>query len=194
MPAQSQPKVLLHVCCGPCATYPLPSLRNEGFEVMGYYYNPNIHPYTEYLKRRESLEKFAEAAQLKLILDPDYDAVKYFQQISYRETQRCRVCYQMRLEKAAHIAARGKFDYFTSTLLVSTYQNHNLIKETGQAMGEKYGVPFLYRDFREGFKQTIQLSRDMGLYRQQYCGCLYSELERYAGRNVNKAKETGKLK
>ncbi|WP_276661343.1 epoxyqueuosine reductase QueH, partial [Syntrophomonas wolfei] len=92
---------------------------------------------------------------------------------------RCLLCYQMRLEQAAHIARKGKFDYFTTTLLVSKYQKHELIREIGEAIGEKYELPFLYRDFREGFRQTGIIAREMGLYRQQYCGCLYSEMERY---------------
>ncbi|MBP8820007.1 MAG: epoxyqueuosine reductase QueH, partial [Syntrophomonadaceae bacterium] len=112
--------------------------------------------------------------------------VEYFQNISYRENQRCLFCYRLRLEQAAHVAKKGKFDYFSTTLLVSKYQKHHLIKEVGEAVGEKYGVPFLYQDFREGFKQSVECSKAMGLYRQQYCGCLYSEMERYAPRDLVK--------
>ncbi|MDD2586662.1 MAG: epoxyqueuosine reductase QueH [Syntrophomonadaceae bacterium] len=179
-------KVLLHICCGPCATYPVPWLREQGYEVMGYFYNPNIHPYTEYIKRKEALEDYAERVDLKVIFDKKYNPVEYFQNISYRESRRCLICYQMRLEQAAHIAKKGKFDFFTTTLLVSKYQKHQLIREVGEAIGDKYGVPFLYQDFREGFKQTGEISRQMGLYRQQYCGCLYSEIERYAPRELRK--------
>ncbi len=179
-------RVLLHICCGPCATYPVPQLREEGFEVMGYYFNPNIHPYTEYIKRKAALEQYAEISGLKVIYDEKYNPLEYFQSIAYRESRRCFLCYQIRLEQAAHIAKRGKFDYFTTTLLVSQYQKHNWIREVGEAMGQKYGVPFLYRDFRAGFKETGELSREMGLYRQQYCGCLYSEMERYAPKELLK--------
>lgn len=177
-------KVLLHICCGPCATYPVPVLREQGYMVMGYFYNPNIHPYTEYIKRKESLEKLADQSELKVIYEEKYNPVEYFQNISYRESKRCLICYQMRLSQAAHIAKKGKFDFFTTTLLVSKYQKHNLIREVGEAIGEKYGVPFLYQDFREGFHQTVVRSKEMDLYRQQYCGCLYSELERYAPRDL----------
>lgn len=180
------PKVLLHICCGPCATYPLPWLREQGYTVMGYFYNPNIHPYTEYVRRREALGEYARQVDLKVIVDERYNPVEYFQAIAYREKKRCLFCYQMRLEQAAHIAKKGKFDFFTTTLLVSKYQKHNLIREVGEAVGEKYGVPFLYHDFREGFKDTVTRSREMGLYRQQYCGCLYSEMERYAPRELVK--------
>lgn len=172
-------KVLLHICCGPCASYPVPRLREEGFELMGYFGNPNIHPFTEYQKRKESLKDYAEKVGLKLVFEPDYRPMDYFQSITYRESRRCMLCYQIRLEAAARIARKGKFDYYTTTLLVSKYQKHELIREIGEAIGEKYEIPFLYRDFREGFRQTGSIAREMGLYRQQYCGCLYSEMERY---------------
>lgn len=176
----NSPRVLLHICCGPCATYPVPWLKEQGYEVMGYFYNPNIHPFTEHEKRKEALQVYAELAGIKVIYEEGYDPVTYFQQVTYRESQRCRFCYQIRLERTAQIARKGKFDFFTSTLLVSKYQKHELIKEIGEEMGDKYGVPFLYQDFREGFYETVTRSRAMELYRQQYCGCLYSEMERYA--------------
>lgn len=174
------PKVLLHICCGPCATYPLPELLGLGYEVMGYFSNSNIHPYTEYIKRREGVEAYTSNIGLQVIYDDNYDPSEYFQLINHRERQRCTYCYVMRLEKAAQIARRGKFDYFSTTLLVSPMQKHDLIRELGESMGEKYGIPFLYQDFRPGFKETVTRSREMGLYRQQYCGCLYSEMERYS--------------
>lgn len=179
-------RVLLHICCGPCASYPVPALRKEGYELAGYFYNPNIHPYNEWLKRKQALEQYAGLVDLKVIYDENYNPTDYFQNISFRESQRCFICYQMRLEQAAHIAKRGKFDFFTTTLLVSKHQKHDTIHELGEAIGRKYGVPFLYRDFREGFKETGEISRTMGLYRQQYCGCLYSEVERYAPAEVRK--------
>lgn len=173
------PKILLHICCGPCASFPVPQLREEGFDLMGYYYNPNIHPYTEWVKRKEALQNYAAAVDLKVLYDEDYDPAQYFQAVSHREARRCFYCYQLRLEKAAQIAKKGKFDAFSTTLLVSRYQRHEWIQALGEAIGEKYEIPFLYRDFREGFQQTGVLAREMGLYRQQYCGCLYSEVERY---------------
>lgn len=179
-------KVLLHICCGPCAIYPLDVLREQGHNVMGYFYNPNIHPYTEYIKRKEALEKFAQIAGLKVIYDEKYDFADFLRNASYREARRCLMCYEMRLNQAAHIAKKGKFDYFTTTLLVSKYQKHELISEVGKAVGERYGIPFLYYDFREGFSKGVERSREMGIYRQQYCGCIYSEVERYAPRDVLK--------
>lgn len=182
----NRPKVLLHICCGPCATYPVPWLQEQGYQVMGYYFNPNIHPYTEYRRRQEALGKYAEHMNLKVLYDQSYNPVSYFQEITYREHQRCRFCYRIRMEQAAHIARKGKFDFFTTTLLVSKYQKHHSIRDIGEELGDKYGVPFLYHDFREGFSESVRRSREMELYRQQYCGCLYSEMERYAPRDLVK--------
>lgn len=172
-------KVLLHICCGPCATYPVPVLREKGYQVIGLFYNPNIHPFTEYKNRKEALERFAEISDLPMLYEESYDPAVYFQNVSYRESNRCFYCYTMRLEETARYARKGKFDYFTSTLLVSKYQKHDMIIQVAETMAAKYEVPFLYMDFREGFRETGVRAREMELYRQQYCGCLYSEFERY---------------
>ena len=179
-------KVLLHVCCGPCATYPVPFLREKGYRVTGFFGNPNIHPYSEYTNRKEGLQKFAEVADLAVIYEPDYDPASYFQNVSFREGNRCFYCYTMRLEQTARYAKKGKFDYFTSTLLVSKYQKHDMIIEVAETMAAKYQVPFLYFDFREGFRETGIRAKEMELYRQQYCGCLYSEYERYKPKEKKK--------
>ncbi|ACX52723.1 protein of unknown function DUF208 [Ammonifex degensii KC4] len=172
-------KVLLHICCGPCAIYPVKVLRAENLEVYGFFFNPNIHPYTEYQRRREALAQFAESVDLPVIYADDYPMEEFFRRVAYREALRCRFCYHLRLERTAAVAKHGRFDYFTTTLLVSPFQKHELIKETAEAVAEAYGLPFLYRDFRPGFKEGVELSKELGLYRQQYCGCLYSEKERY---------------
>lgn len=186
MCANDPPRILLHICCGPCATYPVPWLLEHGYDVTGFYYNPNIHPYTEYRMRRQGLEQYAQQCGLKVIYDEMYDPTIYFQQITHHEAQRCGFCYQMRMEKTAEAARQGNYDGFSTTLLVSKYQKHDLIKEIGEKLAEKYQVPFLYHDFREGFAETGERSRGMGLYRQKYCGCLYSEMERYAPRRLVK--------
>ena len=185
------PKVLLHACCGPCATGPLPALRQEGFTVWGYFYNPNIHPFTEYEKRLEAMQQYAEQEGLGLIGAEAYNPLEYFRHITFREARRCQLCYQLRLQRTAQMARRGKFDYFTTTLLVSPHQKHNSIKELGEIAGEQYGVPFLYRDFRTDYRDTIQRSKAAGLYRQQYCGCLYSEQERYLSPRGKKKQKAG---
>ncbi|NMA63351.1 MAG: epoxyqueuosine reductase QueH [Syntrophomonadaceae bacterium] len=176
-------KLLVHTCCGPCATYPIPYLREQGHQIYGYFYNPNIHPFTEYQKRKEALEEYAHQEGVQLIADEEYHPEEYFRNTAYREPRRCFFCYQMRLYRAAQIARKGKFDGFTTTLLVSPFQKHDLIREVGEAAAESYEVPFVYHDFREGFQETVERSKSLGLYRQQYCGCLYSELERYRPKN-----------
>jgi predicted adenine nucleotide alpha hydrolase (AANH) superfamily ATPase len=172
-------KVLLHACCGPCASYPLPALLDMGHSLYALYYNPNIHPFTEYEKRREGFYELARNYDLSVVGEEDYDPTPYLQAIAFREPQRCKMCYQLRLERAAQIARKGKFEAFTTSLIVSPYQKHELIKEVGLNCGEKYGVPFLYFDWRPYYPETVKRSRELGLYRQPYCGCLYSEWERY---------------
>ena len=173
-------KVLLHTCCGPCATVPVPALRIEGVDVWGFFYKPNIHPFTEYERRLQSMQEYARQQGLKIIGEATYDPVEYFQHITFRDPRRCRLCYQLRLQKTAQLARSGKFDYFSTSLLVSPFQKHELIKEAGEMAAEQYGVAFLYRDYRADYRETIIRSKAAGLYRQQYCGCLYSEKERYA--------------
>lgn len=172
-------KILLHTCCGPCSIYPVKKMREEGHEVYGYFYNPNIHPYTEFKRRRDTLEEYAKSIDLKVIFNEEYQLDDFLRAVVHRESKRCQTCYYMRLEKTAQVARKGKFDAFSTTLLISPFQNHNLIKEIGQAIGEETGVPFYYGDFREGFKESVQVSKAQSMYRQQYCGCIYSEKERY---------------
>jgi hypothetical protein len=182
-------KILLHTCCGPCSIYPVDFLREKEIDVHGYFFNPNIHPYTEFARRRETLEKYAADINLKLIVDDDYRLEEFLQGVIHRESNRCLICYAMRLEQTARIAKRGRFDAFTTTLLVSPYQKHELIREVGQSAGDKYGVPFYYEDFRPGYRDAVARSREMAMYRQAYCGCIYSEKERYYRRPKKEAKE-----
>ena len=175
-------KILLHICCAPCAIYPLEILRSEGFEVMGFFYNRNIHPYQECQRRENVLKAYAEQADLKVIYQDGYDIETFLQNVAFREQERCYYCYHDRLKTAAIIARHGKFDYFTSTLLQSKFQKHDIIRSIGESLGKSHGVPFLYRDFRDGWKEGIETSKRLNMYRQQYCGCVYSEKERYFGR------------
>jgi predicted adenine nucleotide alpha hydrolase (AANH) superfamily ATPase len=172
-------KVLLHVCCGPCAIYPLSVLRGQGMEVRGLWFNPNVQPYTEWQRRLETLEDWAEAEDLPLIVMPDYDVVAWLRQMVWREAERCRICYHQRLERAAQVARHGGFDAFTSTLLYSRRQDHDAVLVLGRALARDKGVDFLEADFREGWSQGIEASRRQGMYRQNYCGCIYSEQERF---------------
>lgn len=175
-------KVLLHLCCGPCASYPLPFLLNEGHEVAAIFYNPNIHPYIEYEKRRAAARTLVNNHGIDLIVDAEYDPTIYLQNIAFQEQHRCRICHQLRLEKTAELASNEGFDAFTTSLLVSPYQKHDLIKQSGEEYSLQYGVGFLYYDWRPYYRETITRSKEMGLYRQPYCGCIYSEWERY-GKN-----------
>ncbi|MBI5556701.1 MAG: epoxyqueuosine reductase QueH [Deltaproteobacteria bacterium] len=172
-------KILLHVCCGPCTVYPLEILRREGMEVTGFFYNPNIHPFREFSQRLQTLEELARQEQFPVAIDRDYGLRDFLRKVVFHEEQRCGLCYEMRLAATAAHAAGGKADAFTTTLLYSRYQNHELIRQQGEALGKRYGVPFYYQDFRRGWQEGIDKSIAMGLYRQPYCGCIYSEQERF---------------
>jgi predicted adenine nucleotide alpha hydrolase (AANH) superfamily ATPase len=172
-------KVLLHICCANCAIYPVKTIRKKGLDVMGFFYRHNIHPYTECLKRQEALQSYADRINLKMIYQEGYDLEGFIQNVVFREAERCNYCYHDRLRSTAMLAKRGKFDYFSTTLLYSKHQKHDLIRSMGESIGKSAGVEFLYQDFREGWKEGIECSKQMGLYRQQYCGCIYSEKDRF---------------
>lgn len=148
-------------------------------EVMGYFYRHNIHPFTECMRREETLKEFAADMDLKMIWQQGYELEEFLRAVAFRETNRCQYCYHARLKATAMVARKGKFDGFTTTLLYSKFQNHQAIVETGQAIGRQYGVKFFYHDFRQGWKHGIEVSKHRRMYRQQYCGCIYSEKDRY---------------
>lgn len=174
-------KILVHICCAPCALFCVPHLKGRFDEVLGLWYNPNIHPSTEYQKRLESVKKWAKETGANVIYEDTYELENFLRQLVYRESSRCRICYYLRLTKAALFARRGKFDYFTSTLLISPHQNQNLIIEVAKAVGEEYKVKPYLTSFREGWRESREYSKRMGLYHQNYCGCIYSEKDRYRG-------------
>lgn len=171
--------LLLHVCCGPCTIYPLRTLRKLQIDVTGFFYNPNIHPYREFRKRLASLRDFAEKSDFKIQIEDEYGLTEYLQKIVFHEKERCPLCYAMRLKKTAEYGISIGADAFTTTLLYSKYQNHQAIIEIGKTIAEKYGIEFYYKDFRKGWQEGIDRSIAMNLYRQPYCGCIYSEQERY---------------
>jgi predicted adenine nucleotide alpha hydrolase (AANH) superfamily ATPase len=154
-------------------------MRGGGLDVMGFFYRHNIHPYTECLKRQETLQSYARQIDLRVIYQEGYDLENFIQNVVYREKNRCNYCYHDRLRSTALMAKRGKFDCFSSTLLYSKFQKHEVIKSMGEAIGRSVGVKFLYEDFREGWKEGVETSKNQEMYRQQYCGCIYSEKERY---------------
>jgi predicted adenine nucleotide alpha hydrolase (AANH) superfamily ATPase len=172
-------KILLHICCGPCALFPLQQLRTAGHDVTGFFYNHNIHPYQEYVKRRDAAIQMADHEAMPLILRDDYDLEDFLAHVAGEPEKRCSYCYASRLHAAAHAASVGRFDAFTASLLYSRYQKHEEIRLLGEQIGSEHGVMFYYQDFRSGWQEGIRLSKELELYRQQYCGCIYSEKERY---------------
>lgn len=158
--------------------------------MHGLFYNPNIHPYLEYRRRLDTLTAYAGQEGLTIFGEVAYSLNSFLRQVVFREEERCRHCYQLRLSYAARIAKRDRFDAFTTTLLYSRYQKHELIREIAADVAEEYGIPFLYRDFREGWSEGVRDSKEMGMYRQPYCGCIYSERERY-DRSIGKEEEGG---
>ena len=166
--------ILLHICCGPCSLYCIDDLKNNFNEnITGYYANPNIHPYEEFMRRKGSTAEACKAKGISLITEECYNIQKW-KMFESSCAERCSMCYTVRADMSAKKAAELGFEYYTSTLFVSPYQNHDLMKEIFEETGKKYGVKFLYRDFREGFRQGQQQARELGLYRQKYCGCIRS--------------------
>ena len=169
----------MHLCCGPCTAYPLSVLQAEGVAVKGLFYNPNIHPFKEFQKRLATLEELSKNMGLTVDYEREYGLQEYLREIVFHEEERCGICYEMRLSVAVKKAQEIGADAFTTTLLYSRYQKHNLIREIGERLAKKQAIPFYYQDFRVGWQQGIEMAKEMGLYRQPYCGCIYSEQERY---------------
>lgn len=174
--------MLLHICCGPCATHCAEFWQKEGYEVILFWYNPNIHPYLEHQKRLEAVQTFADKKNLNLIIYPEYEMPLYLRTVAGHKDERCGFCFQMRLYRTAQEAAQRGITDFSTTLLISPYQKHQLLSEIGLKVQNETGVRFLYHDLRSGFSHSRHLSKELELYRQQYCGCIYSEWERY--RNI----------
>lgn len=169
----------MHICCANCSLYPLKSFLSKGIDVKGLWFNPNIHPYTEYKMRLESVERLERLWSLDIEYIDHYGLKEFLIAVVNREDDRCRLCYSMRLEEVAKTAKKMRLDGFTTSLLVSPYQKFDMIVDIGREMGKKYSIPFYIEDFRPGWKPNISLSKELGLYRQKYCGCIYSEMERY---------------
>ncbi len=155
------------------------SLRKEGFEPTLYFYNPNIHLYKEYEARRDTLIKLSELENYQKIIVDNYGLRDYLKALGGDFDERCQKCYEMRLEPAAKYASENGFKYFSTTLLISPYQKHDLIKNIAENCAKKYGAEFLYRDFRPLFREGQNEARRLGFYMQKYCGCVFSEEERY---------------
>ena len=187
-------KVLLHTCCAPCSIHCVDSLRAEGLEPVSYWFNPNIHPYTEYRSRKTTLEAYAKDIHLPLIIDNTYGLREFCKNVIHDLSSRCFYCYDVRLDQTARYAAENGFASFTTTLLVSPFQNHTAIIQAAEKASEKYHVPFLYRDFRPGFQDGQNKARELELYMQKYCGCIFSEEERYRRKQMQKEKQSAEQK
>ena len=172
-------KLLLHACCGPCACYPTKILRSQDVDFTLLYYNPNIHPYKEFKHRLAALRELAEKQDYRLIIDKTYPLEECVKGMLEEPVVRCAFCYRMRLRYTAKYAADHGFTAFSTTLLYSPYQKHELIVQMAKAAAEEFGVEFFYQDWRPHYQEGVDISLALGLYRQPYCGCVFSERDRY---------------
>ena len=188
-------KILLHMCCGPCSCYPVKKLRIDGIEPVGFFFNPNIHPHQEWRQRLKTAKEFAEKVSINIEIVNHYGLRDFLERV-YKVVEsvegedtvkfadghhaRCRICYAWRLYETAKFAAENHFEAWSSTLFYSIHQNHELMKSTAEKIAEKVGIEFYYEDFRVGWQEGIDISHELELYRQNYCGCIFSEEERFS--------------
>ena len=171
-------KILLHSCCAPCLTGCMITLGQEKPDL--FWYNPNIHPYTEYCSRRDSLITLAKEEKLELIMEDEYGLRDFLRaNTNTMPPERCEYCYRLRLKKTAQRAAENGYGAFSTTLLISPHQNHDLIHQIGEEYAHEYGIEFFYKDFRPWFREGQKKARERNSYMQKYCGCIFSEEERY---------------
>jgi len=180
-------KLLMHICCSNCSVYPLEVFLTRGIDVTGFWFNPNIHPYTEYAQRLESLKKLQRIWNLDIEYDENYALDDFLKSVVGKGAHRCEICYATRLEKTAGTAKKMGIGGFTTSLLASPYQKFDMIIAIGEEIGRRHGVPFFYEDLRKGWNISRSLAQEIGLYRQKYCGCIYSEMERYAKKGKRSA-------
>jgi len=194
-------KILLHICCSNCALYPIKTFKLDGHDLTGFWFNPNIHPYDEYRSRLDSVKKLADEWHTDVHYITEYSPDDYFKMLNITDPgliqragsngtttsemsdippfpERCASCYMLRLERTARHANENGFDSFSTTLLISPYQDFEKIAATGKDLEKKYNVEFHLKDFRPFFRDAMSLSKELGLYRQKYCGCIYSKNER----------------
>jgi predicted adenine nucleotide alpha hydrolase (AANH) superfamily ATPase len=203
-------KILFHICCSNCTLYPVKLLRAEGHDFTGFWYNPNIQPYDEYQSRLTSLKTLSDKWHIDIFYDEQYRPEEFLESVNRNQRgeadipplakgdkggfsrptpERCKFCYSLRLEKAAAKAHDEGFEAFSTTLLISPYQDFEQINLTGEKLADKYNLHFYMRDFRPYFREAMSFAKELGLYRQKYCGCLFSKQER---ENAIRAKELSK--
>ena len=185
-------KLLMHACCAPCSVYCVDTLRAEGIEPTLFWFNPNIHPYMEYRNRRETLVEYSKMMNLECIFEDEYGLDNFCQNVSNSLNTRCvDYCYPVRLRKLFLYAKEHGYDTVSTTLLYSIYQKHDVIKKMMENLSKEFGIDFLYRDFRVGFREGQAKARELGLYMQKYCGCVFSEEERYQDKILKDKKKYG---
>jgi predicted adenine nucleotide alpha hydrolase (AANH) superfamily ATPase len=175
--------VLVHCCCAHCIAYTVDYWGQQGYEVSALWYNPNIHPYMEHQHRLEAIKSFSQEVNLPLIIIEHYDIIDYFRQVTRHEPERCHYCFRLRLLKTAETACKMGFNAFTTSLLISPHQKHDLLRKIGSAISREEDIEFLYADLRKQYSESRNMTKMLDLYRQQYCGCVYSEWERHANRD-----------
>lgn len=181
-------QLLMHICCANCGIHPLQELLVRGHDVRGLWFNPNIHPYTEYRSRLDSVARLSSLWHFGLETADDYSLEEFLRLVLGHDGPRCEVCYTLRLEKTAETARRMGADGFTTSLLSSPYQKFDMIQKLGQEAARRHGTRFFGDDFRTGWHASRMLSRELGLYRQKYCGCIFSEKERFLNERNRKTR------
>jgi predicted adenine nucleotide alpha hydrolase (AANH) superfamily ATPase len=200
--------ILLHICCSNCATYPVRLIRQDNHNLAGFWFNPNIQPFDEYRSRFDSAQDLAGRWHFDLFGDEEYTPGEYFRMFNIDESgdldgdvydvgrrqkperpDRCRRCYELRLEKTAREASVRGFEAFSTTLLISPYQDYDQIMTTGREVAGRYDLIFFQRDFRPCFRDAGKLAAELGLYRQKYCGCMFSRDERDRNKKTRSCKK-----
>lgn len=181
-------KVLLHICCAPCSAYCIKSLREEGLDITGFWYNTNIHPFEEYQNRLNALKEYSKMVDLDVYYYDNYGLVEFTKNVVNNIPGRCEYCYRSRMEWVVKYAKENGYDAFTSTLFISPYQKHDLLKGICEELSKKYNIEFLYRDFRPHFYEGQAMFKETGLYMQKYCGCVFSEMDARL-KKINKSVE-----
>jgi predicted adenine nucleotide alpha hydrolase (AANH) superfamily ATPase len=182
-------KILIHACCAPCSTVPTARLRDKGFNVLTFFFNPNIHPYAELRNRLMSMQQFVNSRNLIGFFYTGYPLEKFLRMQLSQMEERCAGCYELRLTATANKARQEGIRLFSTTLLVSPYQKHDLVAHVGKNVQKATGVDFVYFDWRPHWRETRLISRREGLYLQKYCGCIFSESDRHLRKG---ARESGK--
>lgn len=184
-------KLLLHTCCAPCSVYCIDKLKENNIDITCYWYNPNIHPFKEYEARLNTLKDYTKSINIPLVVDDYYGLKEFCSNVIDKINNRCGYCYLCRLENTFEYASLNGFEAVSTTLLISPYQNHEMIIKTCEMLSKKYNIKFYYEDFRVGFRSGQEKARNLGLYMQKYCGCIFSEEERYE-KQIKKSIEDSK--